>query len=118
MLWALAMDYAYDKAQFETEVNAAAREARTAKDDSRTLRIQLERTVLACEAMWSILKEKLAVTDVELAQRVNEIDLSDGHLDGKLRRTPMSCPSCNRTISPRFPKCMYCGQDVVHKPFA
>ncbi len=84
----------------------------------RELEVQLERATLACEAMWSILKEKLGVTDMDLARRVNEIDLSDGLLDGRVRRTPVSCPKCHRTISPRSPKCMYCGQAVVHKPFA
>ena len=30
----------------------------------------------------------------------------------------LACPKCNRTISPRLPKCMYCGQPIVHDPFA
>lgn len=84
----------------------------------RELEVQLERALLASEAMWSILKEKFGLTDMDLARRVNDIDLTDGLLDGRVRRTPVSCPKCHRTISPRSPKCMYCGQAVVHKPFA
>lgn len=98
-----------------SEAKAAARQAsRTASE----LEMQLERAMLACEAMWTLVRDRLGLTDVELAKRVNELDLTDGHLDGKVRRTPVSCPSCHRTISPRFPKCMYCGQLVVHQPFA
>lgn len=79
---------------------------------------RLDRTLLTCEAMWTILRDKLGVSDVELVERINELDLSDGKLDGKVRKTAVACPSCHRTISPRFPKCMYCGQPIVHDPFA
>ena len=49
---------------------------------------------------------------------VNDIDLSDGKLDGKVRKTAVSCPKCGRTIARRFQKCIYCGQPVLHDPFA
>ena len=61
---------------------------------------------------------KFGVTDIELVERINDIDLSDGRLDGKVRKTTVACPKCNRTISQRFPQCMYCGQPIVHDPFA
>ncbi|MFQ5591842.1 MAG: hypothetical protein ACE5HE_11815 [Phycisphaerae bacterium] len=85
---------------------------------AKALENRLGSTLLACEAMWSIMRDKLGVTDLELVERINEIDLSDGKLDGKVRKTVVACPKCNRTISPRFPKCMYCGQAIVHDPFA
>ena len=62
-------------------------------------------------------KDKLGVTDVDLVQRINDIDLSDGKLDGTVRKSVVSCPSCGRTMARRFPKCMYCGQAVVQDPF-
>ena len=104
---------------------AAAAEAAEAKGDTRTakrnladLETRLDRTLLACEAMWTLLRDKLGATDLELIDRINDIDLSDGKLDGKVRKTAVSCPSCGRTISRRFPKCMYCGQAIMHDPFA
>ncbi|UCE59105.1 MAG: hypothetical protein JSU63_16875 [Phycisphaerales bacterium] len=93
-------------------------DAKTARAKARELEERLDRAMLACEAMWSLLRDKLGVTDVELVQRINDLDLSDGKLDGKVRKSAVSCPKCNRTISPRFPQCMYCGQPIVHDPFA
>lgn len=93
-------------------------EARAPRADQAELEARLERTFLACEAMWTLLRDKLNLTDVELAERMNEIDLSDGRLDGKVRKTPVSCPNCGRTLSRKFPKCMYCGQAIVRDPFA
>ncbi len=91
--------------------------AQAARRDAHEVEGRLDRALLACEAMWSILRDKLGVTDVELIERINDIDLSDGRLDGKVRKTAVACPKCNRTISQRFPTCMYCGQPIVHDPF-
>lgn len=96
----------------------AAGDARRARQTADDLELRVERTLLACEAMWSLLREKLNLTDVDLAQRINEIDLSDGTLDGKVRKGAVSCPKCQRAIARRFNRCMYCGQMVVQDPFA
>ena len=101
---------------------SAHAEAAQAKGDARAttvaeLEARLERTLLACEAMWTLLRDKIGLTDLELIERINDVDLSDGRLDGKVRKSAVSCPSCGRTISRRFPKCMYCGQAVMHDPF-
>lgn len=114
LFWLLAARNTVESASNTAE---AAQTARAAQADVRELEMQLSRAMLACEAMWSILRDKLGVTDVDLVERVNQLDLSDGKLDGKVRLTPASCPKCGRTISQRFPKCMYCGQAIVHKPF-
>ena len=82
-----------------------------------TLEIRLDRAMLVCEAMWTILRDKLGVTDLELLQRINDLDLSDGQLDGKVRKSAVACPKCGRTIARRLPKCMYCGQAIMHDPF-
>ena len=81
------------------------------------LEARFERALLMCEAMWTILRDKLGVTDLELLQRINDLDLSDGQLDGKVRKGAVACPQCGRTIARRLPKCMYCGQAIMHDPF-
>ena len=100
------------------DVVQAKGEARSATQKMRELDDRLDRALLACEAMWTILRDKLGVTDEQLIARINEIDLSDGKLDGKVRKQAVACPKCRRTISPRFPQCMYCGQPIMHDPFA
>ncbi len=91
---------------------------RRAQSSAKELEVRLDRALLACEAMWTIMREKLDVTDVELVERINDIDLSDGVLDGKVRKSAASCPSCKRTISTRLPRCIYCSQPIVQDPFA
>jgi hypothetical protein len=70
---------------------------------------RIDALVLANLAMWSILREKLGVTDEELEARVKELDLADGQQDGKLRVGPRMCEKCKRPNSPRWRKCLYCG---------
>lgn len=100
------------------DASAARVDARSAKLDVREIGDQLERTLLVCEAMWSILRDKLGVTDEELVARVNEIDLTDGKLDGKVRKTAVTvCEKCTRTVSMRFRKCTYCGHEIDRDAF-
>jgi len=95
----------------ETGANRAQTRALEVED-------RLQRLSLACEAMWSLLRDKFGVTDEELLNRLNELDLSDGQLDGKVRKPAVACPKCGRTIARRNPTCMYCGQPIMQDPFA
>ena len=104
--------------QASVEAAAAGNAARQAGRQAESVEDKLDRTLIACEAMWSLLRDKLGVTDLELLDRINEIDLSDGELDGKVRRTPVTCPKCKRVIARRFKRCMFCGQPVMQDPFA
>jgi hypothetical protein len=79
---------------------------------------RLDRALLTMEAMWTLLRERLGVTDEQLAQRVVEVDESDGALDGRVRHPPKTCPHCKKTIPGRFARCLYCGGDVPLDPFA
>ncbi|MEI7833829.1 MAG: hypothetical protein WCJ56_11620 [bacterium] len=72
----------------------------------------IDRMTLLNMAMWSILKEKLGVTDEELLKRVEEIDLSDGRLDGKVHVQVSTCPQCNRQMSCKHQRCLYCGYTI------
>ncbi len=100
-------------------VGAAAAEGASRRSERAAdeVGIRLDRTVLAVEALWTLVREKLNISEEELAQRMNDLDLSDGRLDGKVTKGAVSCPKCRRTISRRLPKCIYCGQAIVHDPF-
>jgi hypothetical protein len=82
------------------------------------LEMRLERMLLTMEAMWTLLRDRFGVTDEELAARIVALDESDGMLDGKVRREPVACPSCSRTVPSRFPRCLYCGAHIALNPFA
>ncbi len=91
--------------------------ADSAKRSAEALANRLDRAMLTMEAMWTLLREGLDVTDRDLAERVVESDMSDGRLDGTVRRPPLECSSCHRVIPRRFARCMYCAADVQLDPF-
>ena len=64
----------------------ARRTAQEAQSRAMQLEARCDRALLVCEALWTILRDKLGVTEEELVDRVNQVDLSDGKLDGKVRR--------------------------------
>lgn len=116
LFWLLHSAYAAQTAQEASEARSAARGATYS---AKQIAEQLDRTILACEAMWSILRDKLGVSDEELVARVNELDLTDGKLDGKMRKAmAVQCATCQRTVSKRFSRCMYCGNDLERDVFA
>lgn len=77
-----------------------------------------EQSLILCEAIWTLTRDKLGLTDEDLIARVNEIDAADGKLDGRVRHEPQPCPKCNRTSPARFDKCMYCGREREKTAFA
>lgn len=101
----------------QAEAARATGDARRAQTDVSILEARLDKAMLACEAMWTIMRDKFGLDDVQLIERINDIDLSDGKLDGKVRKPVVACPKCGRKISQRFPACMYCGQPILHDPF-
>ena len=89
--------------------NRADAAARTARD----LEARIERLTLVNLAMWSLLREKLGFTEEILLDRVREIDLQDGVLDGKVARQTSKCSQCGRMMSARHNKCLYCGHEEL-----
>ncbi len=77
--------------------------------DVQNLQAQVDRLTLINIAMWTLLRDKLGVNDEDLRQRVEAVDLSDGRLDGKIRGTVRKCSACNRTVSTKHARCLYCG---------
>jgi hypothetical protein len=73
------------------------------------LRETVDRLVLACQAMWALLSKETGLDDGQLLQKIREIDLMDGTLDGKLRKQASTCPKCKRANGSRRQVCLYCG---------
>ncbi len=99
------------------EAARASGDARRSRTDFQEMEARLDKAMLACEAMWTIMRDKFGLDDAQLGERINDIDLSDGKLDGKVRKPVVACPKCGRKIAKRFPNCMYCGQPILHDPF-
>ncbi len=84
--------------------------AGSAKRDVTNLEDRIERLSLVCMAMWSLIQDKTQLTEEDLLERVKMIDLMDGQEDGKASRSIQKCRACNRVMSPRHRKCLYCGE--------
>jgi hypothetical protein len=75
----------------------------------REMEDRLDRLSLMSAAMWSLLQQNSGMTDDEPLSKIEAIDLSDGRLDGKVRRTVKTCLKCHRPMSSRHQRCIYCG---------
>jgi len=96
----------------------AAGEASQARLDVEDVKLDVEKLLMITEAMWVILKEQLGYDDDELIRRIEEIDMRDGVLDGKVKATVNpDCPECGRKLIGKRPKCLYCGTVVKRDPF-
>ena len=85
-------------------------DARAAASAVALMQHHVERLLMITEALWVILKEQHGYTDEDLIERVRQIDLRDGKLDGKVASTGIkTCDSCKRPVSGRHAACLYCG---------
>ena len=94
---------------FPPEDMVARRQTRDASTMAEELQDRLDRMSLLTMAVWTLVGEKLGITDDELKQRVEQLDLSDGKLDGKISKDVGECPKCKRQLSKRHRSCIYCG---------
>ncbi len=72
---------------------------------------------LSCAAVWELLSERLGVTEQELMGKIEEIDLRDGKLDGRIANVKQKCTSCGRVNNAKRMRCLYCGAAVPRAPF-
>ncbi len=100
-----------------SQANTAASNARKAKAETESLAQRFDRLALMTEALWLLLRGRLDVTEEELAQVARDLDLSDGKLDGRVRRASAECSSCGRMVGRRHTKCLYCGTPMERTPF-
>ncbi len=75
----------------------------------RELEHQVARLQLMNQALWELVRERAKLTDADLQQKAQEIDLRDGVQDGEITNTALKCPSCGRVSSSKHWKCLYCG---------
>jgi len=87
------------------------------KHEAKDLEQKINKLELICMALWSLLRECSDLTDEDLVQRVEKIDLADGTLDGKVSQSSVQCPECKRIMSAKHKRCLYCGYESDEGPF-
>ena len=99
-----------DAARAKSKVGSVEREV-------RMLKANLAKTMMICETLWEIVRDRHGLTEKDLHKKLYEVDMRDGVLDGKHQRKAEKCPNCDHTVSPRHPACIYCGQVIDDSVF-
>jgi hypothetical protein len=81
----------------------------------RELELRYERMKLVTAALWQLLKARNGLTDEDLKRYIEQVDLADGKLDGRMGRkgSAMDCSRCNRRILKSASVCPWCGHRSV-----
>ena len=90
-------------------ITAAAKKSMDARSEVQVLRAAIDKLILVDRALWEIVAESQGLTEEYLLNKVNEIDLRDGVLDGKMREPIRKCASCGKVLQQGYAKCIYCG---------
>jgi hypothetical protein len=105
-----------------TGLQGSVRDAAVSASDATRQVLQLQETVdrlvLATQAMWALLGQQSGLGESELLEKIREIDLLDGTLDGRVRRNAKTCPSCARQNGPRRTRCIYCAKPLPEAAFS
>jgi len=81
------------------------------------LEMNVAKTMMICEALWELLREKTNLTEEDLYKKLYEIDMRDGVLDGQNQPKVRECPKCHRRVSGRHAACLYCGETIDESVF-
>ena len=77
----------------QASVNAAQQQRHIQEIDH-----QIERLNLLNQALWEILSERIGISREELERKIEEVDMRDGRLDGRMRHHALRCPTCQRDL--------------------
>ncbi len=109
-------DQAARKAEFEAM--SAKPDLNKLRADVRDLNAAINKLTLICRALWEIMAEDKKLDEEYIINKVNEIDLRDGKLDGKMTTAIRVCQSCGRTLFRGHQRCLYCGAEHTgYSPF-
>lgn len=120
-LWDIAQHFQIKNLQASQRFAETSQEIRHAGHRNRAedLEDDLASLLLALEAMWSLMSERLGITPDELRARMAQIDLADGQADGRYQPPVRRCPSCDAAVGPDLRRCQFCGADTPGShPFA
>ena len=111
MFWEL-----YQQSEIQAARVASSRaEARAGSAQDRMSRVErrLEALSLACQSMWELCSAEFKLSEEQLIAKMQEVDLRDGKLDGRMSPQAQECERCNRRANARRDKCLYCGHEFA-----
>ena len=78
------------------------------QDRLQELEQRYERMKLVTAALWQLLKAHTGLTDADLKQYIEKVDLADGKIERK--GGAMDCPHCSRRILKTAVVCPWCSK--------
>ena len=111
MIWDLIQHYQISQLDHKIDAvrDGASRDG-LARDATRRLEDRVEAMALVTQALFELLQESSGVSEARLRAKITEIDLRDGQADGRMTRRPKKCPKCDAMMSPKFGRCLFCGE--------
>lgn len=113
MLWDLLQQHQIRS--FQHDVLNTSSNVRQQKNKSYDLVDQINKMVLINQAFWELVRDNTGLTEEDLINKIQEIDLRDGTEDGKITPTTNTCSECDRINSSKRFKCIYCGTDLFKR---
>ena len=102
-----------DALSASTSAAEAQRSLSSLRDVVADLQQHVKQQATLLRAMYSLLAERLGLTDAELLARFQEIDAQRGQ-----RPAAVLCAECGKPIDLRHNRCLYCGATrQVTSPF-
>lgn len=99
-----------------TKAASLARSAAVADGFRHTNRIEdlnerVDKLLMIVRAMWSLMEEQ-GMTPEQLKAKIEEIDSTDGEVDGLVRPELAHCRNCDSKVAPGLRACQLCGTEV------
>lgn len=83
----------------------------------RLLEVNLAKALMINEALWELIRDHHKLTEKHLFDKLCEVDLRDGTMDGKNQCPVRDCPECHRPVSGKLASCLYCGKAMDDSVF-
>ena len=117
MFWDLIQHYQISQLDAKVDlVRDASSGDAIARDANKHLVDKVEGLALVTRALFELLQESTGVSEDQLRAKITEIDLRDGQADGRVTPRPKRCPKCEAMMSPRFGRCLFCGEQDKAAP--
>ena len=96
-------------AQAQSKAESAVDRTKRLQEEVADLKRKADALTIACQSLWEIVRTRLSLDEQMMLAKMQEIDLRDGKLDGKIATKRISCPSCSRPNNTKRQSCLYCG---------
>ncbi|MCY7361367.1 MAG: hypothetical protein LH629_04755 [Ignavibacteria bacterium] len=93
----------------QAKAQSASDKVNSVNDRINQLEKQIDLLYLVNQAYVELFSEKLNISETNILEKIEEIDLRDGLKDGKIGNYGVKCEKCNRSYNKKLNKCLYCG---------